>query len=79
MGALEELVVRLEAVNLRLERIENKLQEMNETELMSLNDVANFLGFSHNTIRGMVRNGKLNPVKLGQKFKFKKSDVLKAL
>ena len=42
---------------------------------VNLEDIADYLGVSNDTIRGWVRQGKLPAYKVGKRYKFKYSEV----
>lgn len=53
--------------------MENSSNELEKW--VNLEDIADYLGVSNDTIRGWVRQGKLPAYKVGKRYKFKYSEV----
>ena len=53
-----------------MEKSNNELEKW-----VNLEDIADYLGVSNDTVRGWVRQGKLPAYKVGKRYKFKYSEV----
>ena len=56
--------------------ITDSMKLFSSTDLMSLQEVCNFLGVSESTIRRKIRAKQIKFTKEGNKYRFKKSDVI---
>ncbi len=57
--------------------ITDSMALFSSSDLMTLQEVCTFLGVSESTIRRKIRADKIKYVKEGNKYRFKKADVLK--
>lgn len=57
--------------------ITDSMKLFSSTDLMSLQEVCNFLGVSESTIRRKIRAKQIKFTKEGNKYRFKKSDVIR--
>jgi len=48
---------------------------MSEYDLLTVTEVANYLRVSDNTIRAMIRQGKLPALKVGREYRVKRADI----
>ncbi len=52
---------------------------MSEYDLLTVTEVANYLRVSDNTIRAMIREGKLPALKVGREYRVKRANIDTAL
>jgi excisionase family DNA binding protein len=70
-GQLKNLVSQIIA------EFKNTAAPISEDEFLSSKEVQQFLKIGHSTLHRFINDGRLQPVRLGRKLLFKKSDLLK--
>lgn len=73
------LLSLFENVNSRLNELQKAVAPQPETTLLTRKEVAKMLGISLPTLHSWVKNGTIQAYRIGNKVRFKKSEVLEAL
>ena len=75
----KELLTQFERLNNRLDQIQKKVKQQPETVLLTRKEVAELLNISLPTLWAWTNKDLLQAYRIGNKIRYKKSEVLNAL
>ena len=75
----KDLLTRFDKINNRLDQLQKTVKTQPETELMTRKQVADLLEISLPTLWAWTKKEILIPYRIGNKIRYKKSEVLKSL
>lgn len=75
----EQILQRFDTLENQIKDLKQPRQQEKDDELLSRYDVSQILGVSLVTVHNWCKSQILNPLRIGNKIRFKKSEVLAAL